>query len=167
MPRSFDVSFDSPASVDQVHSAFGLEDYWLARNAALGGEKTLKSLSVAADGTVVVTVAEDLRRSALPALLAKVYRGDLTVESTETWRPAGEGRVAGEIGVAVTGAPGSGHGVAVLAPFQRGSQLTLSATVRFGVPVLGGTVESYVAGQFADGLSQIQRFTTEWIGEHV
>ena len=41
MSRTFDVSFDSPASVEQIHSAFGEEDYWLARIAALGGAKRL------------------------------------------------------------------------------------------------------------------------------
>ena len=36
MPRSFDVSVESPASVEQVHCAFSDEDYWLARFAAFG-----------------------------------------------------------------------------------------------------------------------------------
>ena len=37
MPRSFDVSTEAPASVEAVHSAFGHEQYWLARLAAFGG----------------------------------------------------------------------------------------------------------------------------------
>ena len=64
MPRSFDVSFQSPASVEQIHSAFGEEDYWLARIAAFGGSKTLDSLIVDPDGTVTVSVTEDLRARA-------------------------------------------------------------------------------------------------------
>ena len=55
-----------PASVEQIHSAFGEEDYWLARIAAFGGSKTLDSLIVDPDGTVTVSVTEDLRRGALP-----------------------------------------------------------------------------------------------------
>ena len=166
MSRTFDVSFDSPASVEQIHSAFGEEDYLLARIAALGGAKRLNSLVVESDGTVTVTVAEDLRRGVLPGMLAKLYRGDLNVVSAEKWRPAGDRRVSGEIGVAVTGAPGSGHGAAMLAPAGEGSQLTLSGTVEFKVPLVGGKIETYVAGQFADGLVEIQRFTTTWISEH-
>jgi hypothetical protein len=167
MPRTFDVSFDSPASVDQIHSAFGQEDYWLARIAAFGGAKALRSLVVDADGTVEVTVTEDLRRGGLPGMLAKLYRGDLNVVSTEKWSPSDEDHVTGEISVAVTGAPGSGRGVARLASLGDGSQLTLSATVEFNVPVIGGRVEGYVADQFAGGLAEVHRFTTTWISENV
>jgi Protein of unknown function (DUF2505) len=166
MPRSFDMSFESPASVEQIHSAFGEEDYWLARIAAFGGAKTLRSLVVEPDGTVTVTITEDLRHSVLPGILAKLYRGDLNVVSTERWCPAGDRRVSGEIRVAATGAPGSGYGAAMLSPSRQGSQLTLSATVEFKVPLVGSRIEAHVAGQFADGLDEIQRFTTTWIGEH-
>ncbi|HKP43413.1 DUF2505 domain-containing protein [Mycobacterium sp.] len=166
MSRSFDVSFESPASVEQVHSAFGDEDYWLARIATFGGSKRLDSLVVDSDGTVTVTITEDLRRSALPGTLATLYRGDLNVRSTESWRPVDERQVNGEISVAVTGAPGSGHGTAVLAPVGEGSRLTFTATVEFKVPLLGGTIERFVAREFAQGIPQIQRFTTTWISEH-
>src|ERR1700757_1110897 len=37
MPRSFDVSADSPATVEQVHWAFSDEGYWLARLASMNG----------------------------------------------------------------------------------------------------------------------------------
>jgi Protein of unknown function (DUF2505) len=166
MPRSFDVSFESPASVEQVHAAFGDEDYWLARIAAFGGCKTLDSLVVDSDGTVTVTVTEDLRRSALPGILAKLYRSDLNVRSTETWTPVDDRQISGKISVAVTGAPGSGHGVAVLAALGNGSRLAFTATVEFNVPLLGGTIENYIAREFAQGIPQIQRFTTTWISEH-
>lgn len=166
MSRSFDVSFESPAGVDEIHSAFGEEEYWLARLAAFGGAKSLSSFAVDTDGTVGVTITEDLRRGVLPGILGKVYRGDLNVVATERWSPVGDGRVRGAISVAATGAPGSGHGVAMLSPSRAGSQLSMSATVEFAVPLVGSRIEAYVAAEFAHGLEQIQRFTTAWIGEH-
>lgn len=166
MPRSFDVSFDSPASVEQVHSAFGDEKYWLARLAAFGGGKALESLVVGSDGTVSAEVTEDLRHGGLPAILTTFYRGDLNIVTKETWTPIGDGHVGGEISVAVTGAPGSGHGAAMLAPLGNGSRLTIAGTVEFKVPLVGGKVESFIAREFAQGLPEIQRFTTTWIGEH-
>jgi Protein of unknown function (DUF2505) len=165
MPRTFDMSFESPVTVEQVHSAFGTQDYWLARLAAFGGAKTLDSLLVDDDGTVTVTVTEDLRRGGLPRMLATLYRADLNIVSTEKWRPAEDSRLGGEISVAVNGAPGSGHGAAMLAPSGDGSRLNLSATVEFNVPLVGGKIESYVAGQFADGFAEIHSFTTNWITE--
>jgi hypothetical protein len=167
MPRSFDVSFHSPTSVEQIHSAFSEEDYWMARIAAFGGSKTLDSLIVEPDGTVTVVITEDLRPAGLPTMLRKLYRGDLLVRSTEKWCPASDGQVTGDISVAVEGAPGSGRGAAVLAPSLDGSQLTLSATVEFNVPLVGGPIENYVAREFAEGISEIQRFTTRWVDDNV
>lgn len=165
MSHSFEVSFESPATVDQVHSAFGTQEYWLARLAEFGGAKALDSLVVDSDGTVSVTVTEDLRRGGLPRMLAVLYPGDLKITSTERWHPEDSG-LSGHISVAVTGAPGAGHGTALLAPAGEGSRLNLSATLEFNVPLVGGKIERYVAGQFADGFAEIHRFTTNWIVEH-
>lgn len=153
-------------SVEQVHAAFGEPDYWRDRFAAFGGNKELDSLEAAGDGTVTVVVTEDLRHGALPGILTKVYRGDLNIVSTEVWAPADNGQVDGQVTVAVTGAPGAGRGTAVLAPSGAGSRLHFAGTVRFNVPVVGGTIESFVAREFAQGIPEIQRFTAGWIGAH-
>ena len=142
MPRRFDVTFDSPASVEQIHTAFGDRDYWLARLEHFGGAKTLDALTVDPDGTVHVVVTE------------------------ETWSPTGDGRVDGEVSVAVIGAPGSGGATGALIPADGGSQLSLTGTVQFKVPLVGGKVETFIAREFAQGLPEIQRFTTSWIGAH-
>src|SRR6201996_9638222 len=123
MPRSFDVSADSPATVEQVHSAFSDEGYWLARLATMNGSTALESLIVDDDQTVRVATTQDLGRDLLPGIVAKFYRRDLKVRHTETWRPTDGLR--GEISVAVSGAPGSGSGVASVAPTQNGSRMTL------------------------------------------
>ena len=52
MPRSFDFSVESSVSVEQIHSAFSEEDYWLARLAAFGGVGRLDSLIIDTDGSV-------------------------------------------------------------------------------------------------------------------
>jgi hypothetical protein len=166
MSNSFDLSSESPASVEQVLSAYGEEDYWLARNVALGGSKALNSLVVDSDGTVTVTIIEDLRHGMLPGILAKLYRGDLNIRSTERWKPAGSREVNGEINVSVTGAPASGSAAAVLAPSGSGSRLKLTGTVEFKVPLVGSKIESYLAREFAQGIPEIQRFTTTWITQN-
>ncbi len=166
MPRSFDLLFESTASVEQVFAAFGDKDYWLARLAAFGGDKYLDSFVVGDDGTVRVVVTEDLRRGKLPSLLTKFYRGDLNIVSTDEWTPSYDGQVTGQINVAVIGAPGSGRGTAVLAPSGSGSRMTFNATVEFKVPLVGGTIEAFIAREFARWIPEFQRFTTEWIGEH-
>jgi hypothetical protein len=157
------MSFESPATVEEVYAAFSDRGYWLDRLVAFGGAKSLDSLDVDAGGTVRVIASEDLRRGVLPGILSKLYRGDLTIRSTEVWSMVGDGRVSGEIGVAVVGAPGAGGGTAMLQPSAGGSQLSLSTTVEFNVPLVGGRMESYVAGLFAAGFADIHRFTDSWI----
>ncbi len=166
MPRSFDLLFESPASTEQVYAALCNKNYWLDRLAAFGGSKTLESLVIDGDGTVRVVVTEDLRHGKLPGILTKIYRGDLNIVSTDEWTPTGKGQFSGQISVAVIGAPGSGHGAAMLTRLGSGSRMTLDATVAFKVPLVGGTFESFVAREFAKWLPEIQRFTTEWISKH-
>lgn len=166
MPRSFDLVLESPASTEQVYAAFANKDYWLDRLTAFGGSKRLDSFVVDGDGTVRVVVTEDLRHGKLPAILTKFYRGDLNIVSTDLWAPSGDGQFSGQISVAVIGAPGSGHGAARLTPFGSGSRLTFDATVQFKVPLVGGTIESFIGREFAQWIPEIQRFTTEWISEH-
>jgi hypothetical protein len=68
MPRSFETSVESPASVEQFLSAFGNEEFWRARLAMGDTAATLKSLTVDADGTVSVVVAASLLRDRLPKI---------------------------------------------------------------------------------------------------
>ena len=165
MPRPFDVSVESPVSVDQVHAALSAEEYWLARIATQNGNSTLTSLVVDDDRTVRVTTTQDLGPDLLPGIVAKFYRRDIKVEHTETWTPSG-GQLRGEIVVAVTGAPGAGSAAASVAPTANGSLLTLNGTVEFNVPLVGGTVESFIAREFAHGIPDVQDFTARWVSEH-
>jgi hypothetical protein len=166
MARSFDVSVDSPTSVEQVHAALSGEDYWLARLATLNGSTTLESLVVDDDQIVRVATTQDVGRDLLPGIVAKFYRRDLKIRHTEIWTPLGDNQLRGEISVAVSGAPGSGSGTALVAPTETGSLLTLSGTVEFKVPLVGGTIESFIARGFAQGIPDIQQFTAEWVAEH-
>lgn len=165
MSRPFDVSVASPASVDQVHAAFSTEDYWLARLGTMSGGTTLESLVVDDDRTVRVTTTQDLGRDLLPGIVSKFYRRDIKVRHTETWTAAGD-HLRGEIVVAVSGAPGSGSAAASVTPTANGSLLTLNGKVEFKVPLVGGTVESFIAREFAQGIPDVQDFTARWVSEH-
>ena len=167
MPKSFDVSTETTATVEAIHSAFGLERYWLDRLAAYGGDAmTLDSLVVGSDGTVDVATIQDLRHDMLPGPLGKVFSGDLLVLRKETWRSTDRGEVHGEVAITAVGAPASGAGAAVLAPVADGSRLTFTGTLEVRIPLVGGTIEKYLGGQIADEIPGVQRFTTEWIAAH-
>src|ERR1700761_3381947 len=164
MPRSFDVSVDSSASVDQVHAAFSAEEYWLGRLGTLKGSTSLESLVVDDDRTVRVATTQDLGRDLLPGIVSRFYRRDLKVRHTETWRPSGD-QLRGEITVAVSGAPGSGSAAASGAPTSNGALLTLNRAGVVKVSLGGGTVESFIAREFAHGIPDVQDFTAKWVTE--
>ena len=166
VPRSFDFSIESPASVEQIHSAFSEKDYWLARQEASGGVGRLDSLVIDTDGSVTVVIIADGRREGVPGLVAMFYPRSWQAVQKESWRPIGGGQVRGEISIAARGAPGSGRGTALLAPAQNGSRLQCTATVEFKVPLIGGKIESMIGRQLAHQFSVIQGFTAKWITEH-
>jgi len=163
MPSSLDLTVQFPASVEEVHSAFSDEHYWLARLAAFGGSTTLDSLIVDSDGVVTVATTQDLRRHALPRVVANVFPAGLKILRRETWTPIGDRQVRGEVIVWAPGALGSGRADALLAPGQEGSRLRFTATIEVKVPLVGGKVESYIGGQLAEQIHTMQRFTAAWI----
>jgi Protein of unknown function (DUF2505) len=167
MSRSFDLSVESPASVDQVLSAFGDEDYWQARLATFGGgTATLDALNVDPSGTVAATITISLLRDRLPKMVTQLHRGDLEMVRNERWSRLGDGRVRGDIKVSIPGAPFSALGEALVAPAPNGSQLSYTTTVEVKIPLVGGKIESYIGGQTSQEITALQRFTTEWIAEN-
>ena len=170
MPHSFDLSTESPASVDQVHAAFRDEDYWQARLIAVGfgpGVAKLDSLIVDDAGTVTVAATFRLVRERMPKLVSRLGRGDLVMVHTETWSPVDDHQVRGAVCVAMRGTPVSALGAALLAPLVGGSRLSYSTTVTVKVPLVGGKIESYMGSRLAEGIMDIQRFTTTWIAENL
>jgi hypothetical protein len=166
MPRSFDFLVESSVSVEQIHSAFSEEDYWLARLAAFGGVGKLDSFNIGTDGSVRLVIIQDLRHDWLPRPFAKLYPRDLEVVQSETWSLIGADLVRGEVSTAARGAPGSGLGTVLMAPAQNGSRLKCTATLEFKVPLVGGAIESYFGRQIVEETPEMLRFTTKWITEH-
>jgi hypothetical protein len=166
VPRSVDFSVESSASVEQIHSAFCEEEYWLARLAAFGGFGKLNSLLIGTDGSVAVVIIHDLRHDGLPGLVAKFFPRGWQVVQNETWSPIGGGLVRGEISIATHGAPGSGRGKALLGPAHNGSCLKCTATVEFKVPLVGGKIESLMGRLLVQQISVIQQFTAKWITDN-
>jgi hypothetical protein len=168
MSRSFDILTESTASVEQIHAAFGREDYWLAR-IAVGDATittTLDSLLVDPDGTVTVRVTQHLGRQLLPGLVAKYVPGNLKVLNCETWRPMGDGQVRGQVKVSASGGLGSCRAEAWLVPASHGSQLRYAVRVEVKLPLVGGKLENSLGAGLAESLPAMQRFTTTWIAEH-
>jgi len=165
MAHSIDIWTESPASVEQIHAAFGREDYWLTRLAAGDAITTLDSLIVDPDGTVKMCATQHLGRQLLPGLVAKLLPGDLKILHTETWRPVGDRQVRGQVSVSASGGLGSGRGEALLAPAGTGSQMRFAVRVEVKIPLVGGQLEKSIGASLAENIPALGRFTTTWIAE--
>lgn len=163
MPRGFDVSTASTATVAQVHSAFGEAGYWRERLAVFGGDSIRLDSLVVEDGSVFVGTTQDLRNDVLPVLIAKAIPGDLKVVRKETWHLTPAGELHGDVVMTTSGAPISGVATALVSPTAEGSLLRFTGTVQMKVPLIGGPIEKYISTQIAQEIPGVQHFTTRWI----
>jgi hypothetical protein len=166
MPRSFDMSTDYGATVEQVLQAFSDEDYWLARLADSGADDaTLDSMRTDDNGGIDVITTQVLRSDRLPGLVTQFHRGDLCVRREENWGPVTDGQATAIVVGSILDAPATLSGTAMLEPLpvSGGARLKLRATVEVRIPLVGGKLENFIGSQLVELLIAEQRFTTVWI----
>lgn len=165
MSSTFDISTESPATVEQLHAAFSSEDYWAARFAASDANTVLNSLIVEADGTVTMSASQYLGHQLLPGVVAKLVGGDLKILLSETWGPITDRQVRGQVTVSAPGGLGSGCAEASLTPVGNGSQMRFVTTVEIKIPLVGGKFEKSIGADLAKSIPAMERFTAKWIAE--
>jgi hypothetical protein len=160
------MSAEYEGGVEQVHRAFGDENYWLQRLADSGADTaTLDSMTVDERGIDVVTT-QVLRRDRLPGVVTQFHPGDLSIVREEAWSPVDDGTATATVTGSIPGAPVSMTGTAVLAPAGSGARLQFTATVEVRIPLVGGKVENFIGSQLVNLLVAEQRFTTAWLKDN-
>jgi hypothetical protein len=158
---------DSPASVEQILSAFGDADYWEARLTAFDdGAGTLDELTVDAAQTVDVGFRVGLFRDRLPEAITKFAPSELALVHNQKWSRINDNRVRGDVRVEVSGVPVSALGQALLAPARRGSLLTMTTIIEVKIPLVGGAIETAIASRVGEDIAKYHRFTSAWIAEN-
>ncbi|WP_078314542.1 DUF2505 domain-containing protein [Mycobacterium sp. D16Q16] len=166
MARSFDLSVEYSASVEQVHAALADEDYWNERLASSGADTaTLDSLK-SDGGALEIVTTQVLRSDRLPGIVSQFHRGDLQIVRTENWSAITDGASEGTVVGSIPGAPVTLSGAARLHTGAKGSRQDLKVSVEVKIPLVGGKIEGFVGGKLMDLLSAEQRFTSEWIATH-
>jgi hypothetical protein len=166
VPKGFDVSTESTATVEEIHSAFRDAGYWRDRLAVFGGDSIRLDSLVVEDESIVVSTTQDLRNDVLPGLIARAVPGDLKVLREETWHRTDGGLLHGDVVMTTSGAPISGVATALISPLTRGSVLRFTGTVHMKVPLIGGPIEKYISAQITQEIPGVQRFTTRWLTEN-
>lgn len=167
MPRSFDMAAEYDGTVEQIHRAFGDEQYWLERLDQSGADKTtLDSMTTGVDGGIDVITTQTLRADRLPGVVAQFHHGDLSFVREETWTPVTDGQATAVVKGSIPRAPATLSGTALLSPAGTGSRLEFMATVEVRIPLVGGKVENFIGSQLVELLMAEQHFTTAWIRDN-
>lgn len=166
MARSFDLSVEYSATVEQVHAAFADETYWNERLTSSGADTaTLDSLK-SDGGALEIVTTQVLRSDRLPGIVSQFHRGDLQIVRTENWSALSDRVSEGTVVGSIPGAPVTLSGAARLHDGAKGARLDLKIGVEVKIPLVGGKIEGFVGGKLMDLLSAEQRFTSEWIATH-
>ena len=166
MQRSLPLTAESPHPLERIKCAFEDPAYWAARLGAFeGGSPTLDSLSTDASGRTRIAMTMRFGGDQLPDPIRRLRLASLEIVQREQWYPVDGGTVRGNITVDAPRTPLSGRGAVELTPDGPGTHLTGTATVKVNVPLIGGTIATFVAGQLANGIVDVVAVTDAWLSE--
>ena len=166
MLRSLPLTAQSPYPMTCILAAFGDDRYWRARLGAFeAGSPTLDALTTDSAGRTAVAMTMRFGGDQLPDPLRRLRLASLEIVQREEWYPVDGGTVRGEITVDAPRTPLSGCGAVDLTPDGPGTRLTGTATVKVNVPLIGGTIATFVAGQLANGIVDVVAVTDAWLSE--
>ncbi|GAB7070762.1 DUF2505 domain-containing protein [Mycobacterium hodleri] len=166
MSRSVPLTAHSPHPLPDILAAFRDARYWRARLGAFeGGSPTLDALDTDSAGRTTVAMTMRFGGDQLPDPIRRLRLASLEIVQREVWFPGDDGRARGEITVHASRTPMSGRGAVDLAPNGPGTTLTGTATVKVNVPLIGGTIASFVAHQLATGIVDVVAVTDAWLSE--
>jgi hypothetical protein len=158
-PIEHRATFGFPA--ERVHAAFTDETYLRERLATIGGRSSELVSHRVDNGTAVAVMRQGIDPEHLPQVVRKITPGGVLIERTETWR--GGAPYRGGISATVSGMPGTMEGTLTLADITTGCTLTMAASVKVGIPLVGGKIEAVIVEQLAQLLEAESRFTTRWL----
>jgi hypothetical protein len=140
-----------PATVFAVLSD---PEYVNEKLTATGGHDC--EVAVTTEGTdVLITTVRKLPSDELPSF-AKSFVGDaITVDQVERWGPpAYDGSRDGTLKATFRGTPMKVDATLRLSSGGAGSELRVAGEVKAGIPLMGGSIESFAAEQLTRGLDR-------------
>jgi hypothetical protein len=166
MARSIDYRTTLSFPAEKVFATMTDRGYLEARLRELGGPGSALLEHETGPEGARYRLRQGVSETDLPPVVGKVVGGNLVIERTETLRRAEGGRYAGDVGVAIPGAPASAAGTMSLDDAAGDSLFAVNADVTVSVPLLGGTIEGIVAEQVKRLLEAETAFTIRWLGSH-
>jgi hypothetical protein len=165
MPRQIDYRSTSPHSADEVYATIVDPDYLRARLKQIGGPGAALLEHTADVEGARYRLRHGVDAKNMPSMVRHVMPGDhITIERTEQWTRQDSGNYLGDVQVAMPGTPAFAAGGMRLRDLpDGGSELNVKADVTVSLPLIGGKIESMVAGQLQNLLAEETAFTQQWL----
>jgi len=164
----FSVTHNYERPAEQVFAAFS--DYRLvrAKYEALGHADIELVSRDGEDGGAVTLVTRRVVPLELPGFARKVLSPRQRVIQTDSWSaPDAAGVRTGSFSVAATGTPVQVHGTLRLAPVSaRACTNAIDVVVECRIPLVGGKIAGFVAGDTRRAVDHEQAWTAEYLERH-
>ena len=162
MPKSFHFDIEFKYPIDDVHRTLTDPRYWEVR---LGDLYATSDIDVA-DGSIQVSVSEEIDSASLPSLVAKVAPSRLGLKRVDHWGPLSDGKAAGSVTGIAHGLPIRIETTLDLAlPMQMETtpappaaesrtRLAVDGTAEVKMPIIGGQIEKLLKKTVEDLLGR-------------
>jgi hypothetical protein len=128
------------------------------REAVLERQKVLRGSAVV-DGDLV-TIEQVRSGDDLPSFARKFVGDEILIVQKETWTSA----TSADVELLIPGKPGEAIGTLVLTESGTTTTQTMDLDLSVRIPLVGGKIESLVAGLFSEALAVEHRVGVEWLG---
>lgn len=123
------------------------------------------SVTTDADGGATIEVSR-LLAVELPGMLQKLVGDKIRIKETQIWLPGPAEAVnrEGRLEVRIAGQSGGVDGVLTMAGTAERTVISLEATIKVNVPLVGGKIESSVADMLLKFLTKEEELGRAWLG---
>lgn len=152
-----------PYGVSEVFRAETSEEALTARLAEIGGKNSALLNHAGDDSGARFTLRQGIEAEKLPQIVRKLQPGDLYVNREHSFTRSGDG-YTGTARATVSGMPGEITARTEVRPRGDGTMVETRGEVKVKIPLVGGRLESFVAGELTKLLALEAEFSREWLG---
>lgn len=143
------LEFTFASSPEEVFDLFCDPDFLVDRSIALGEVSADAEVDEDDKGKVIVTMRREVKRD-LPAFLAKLFNPQQVINLREEWQQIGSNFI-GKGEFTVEGQPVTVKTEMTLKASPKGTTYSVKFTPKANIPLIGGKVEKFIAGNCEDG----------------
>ncbi len=155
------LTYQFSHDVDTVFALLTDPDFLVDRSLDLG--ELSADCEVEEEGSkVTIRMTREVSRD-IPKFLAKVFSSTQTLEFVEEWQSIGDTKI-GKYSCNVVDQPVTVNAKFKLSPTDEGCEYSIEHSAKAKIPLIGGKVEKFIAGQTGDGVDKEMDYLESKLG---